>query len=194
MVLRGERRSWCCSRCHRLPAFESRSTRIRLARSGRGAIVSAARVAVDAYESGGRPKLALPGIAGAGHGSARKLCSTPLSNSERETASEANCLHDSAPCRRKRLLLRARTRLAGFRFRSGRGQLYAFVTSLPEREATGRWSRLFLAGLILMGALMCYALARHVTLPMVYLRALTSRVLERRSDGARHLAQAAGAA
>src|SRR5262249_17498527 len=52
---------------------------------------------------------------------------------------------------------------------------YDFIAALPRREANGFWSRTFLASFLVIGALLCFPLARYMTAPVVHLRALTSR-------------------
>jgi two-component system sensor histidine kinase CpxA len=143
---------------------------------GRGAIISAGHVAAGAYEHGGAPELTAylaslaqdTGLRGALFDHSRELLGG------KGIAPEL--LNDVASEPENELFLRSRTRVAGFRFRSDRGKWYAFIASVPPREARGRWSRLFLVALVLTGALLCYALARQVTFPIVYLRGLTSRV------------------
>lgn len=143
---------------------------------GRGAILSAGRVAADAYERGGPPELASylaslaqdTGLHGVLFDSSRQLLGGSRVGPE--------LLDDVASEPENELLLRARAGIAGFRFRSNRGKSYVFLATVPPRGARGRWSRLFLAALVLTGAFLCYALARQVTFPIVYLRGLTSRV------------------
>jgi signal transduction histidine kinase len=142
---------------------------------GKGAVVSAARTAIDAYERGGSVQLA-----------------QYLGMLEQDTGLEADLFDASnhslggrslgpgAPTNQStyrggELAIRIRGRSAAVRL-SGRGnRSYFFVAIIPRREPSGFWSRAFLALLILTGALLCYLQARYITTPLVHLRATTSK-------------------
>jgi two-component system, OmpR family, sensor histidine kinase CpxA len=144
-------------------------------RVGRGAIVSAARVAVDSYERGGQSELLGylkslsrdAGLDGALYDSSARELSGRLFAPALPTA--------VASYPKDRLLLRLRPRLAGIRLRGRTGNWYTFLTTVPRREPGGFWSRAFIVSFVLTGAVLCYFLARHITAPVVHLRALTSR-------------------
>jgi two-component system sensor histidine kinase CpxA len=54
-------------------------------------------------------------------------------------------------------------------------QRYVFLVRVPRRESSGLWSRVFVGSFIITGGLLCFLLARHITLPVIHLRALTAR-------------------
>lgn len=142
---------------------------------GRGSITSAARVAADAYERGGAGELAQY-LASLSYDTG--LRGALFDSSGRELAGRGlapKFLNDLASEPENHLLLQVRRRVAGIRFRSRSDAWYMFIALVPQRQATLRWSRLFLLCLVLTGALLCFALARHVTFPIVHLRGLTSR-------------------
>jgi two-component system sensor histidine kinase CpxA len=144
-------------------------------RVGRGAVVSAGRIAVNSWERGGKAELshyleqladdtgleaALFDSSGhelAGTRFAPFLPATLASHAEGE------------------LMLRLTGRVAGIRLRGPHGNLYSFVARLPRRERTGFWYRVFVASFIVTGAFLCYVLARHITSPVLHLRQATSR-------------------
>jgi len=144
-------------------------------RVGKGAIVSAARVAVETYERGGPAQLA-----------------QYLATLEQDTGLEADLLDSSnrnlggralgpsppddlAAYPVGQLVIRVRQRLAAVRLSGRVDRSYSFVATVPRREAGGFWSRTFLVMLILTGAVMCYLLARYITSPVVHLRAAAAR-------------------
>ncbi len=129
---------------------------------GRGAIVSAGRVAAETYERGGRVELDEylaslahdTGLYGAlfdssGHelgGSGFAPGPPPDLNAQTEN----------------RLLLRKWSRVAGVHVRTRGSIAYTFVTSVPQRHGTGVWTRWFIFVLVLTGSLLCYLLARRL--------------------------------
>jgi two-component system sensor histidine kinase CpxA len=64
-------------------------------------------------------------------------------------------------------------RVAGIRLRGPSGMRYEFVMTIPARP--GERGRVFVIAFLLMGGVLCFLLARHLTSPMIQLRALTSR-------------------
>jgi two-component system sensor histidine kinase CpxA len=143
-------------------------------RVGKGAIISAGRAAAEAYERGGREELARDlrfltqdtGLEGSLFDASRRDLSG--SNAQIQIPLElwSRPIGD--------LLLRGRDRLAAVQVVTVSGQSYAFVARVPRREPTGFWSRMFVGALIITGALLCYLLARHITMPVAQLRTLTS--------------------
>jgi signal transduction histidine kinase len=144
-------------------------------RVGKGAVVSAARTAIETYERGGSVQLA-----------------QYLRMLEQDTGLQADLFDSSnhslggrspgpgvptnqSTYRNGDLAIYIRGRSAAVRL-SGRGeQSYFFVATIPRREPSGFWSRAFLVLLVLMGALLCYLLARYITAPVIHLRATTSK-------------------
>ncbi len=143
---------------------------------GRGAVVAAAHSAVEQYERGGQQDLARyfqlftadTGLRCSLFDSSRHGLSGGVTLAEAGTAAAM----DSYP--ENELTVFPRERLAGVRVRSSSGRTYAFLTLLPPREPVV-WGRRFLGLFILAGGLLCYLLARHVTAPIVHLRAATSK-------------------
>jgi two-component system sensor histidine kinase CpxA len=143
---------------------------------GKGAVVSAARTAIETYERGGPAQLA-----------------QYLETLERDTGLQADLFdssrhnlaglsHGSSPpddaeeYRDGQLVIRRRGRSAIVKL-SGRGdRSYSFVAIVPRREPSGFWSRTFVVLLILTGAVLCYMLARYITAPVAHLRAATARL------------------
>jgi two-component system sensor histidine kinase CpxA len=140
-------------------------------RVGKGAIVSAARVAIETYERGGTAPLT--------HYLADLERDTGLkaglfdsaSHDLGRRASSPNPPDDLAASPAGQLIIRVRGRFAGIRLPGRAGQSYAFVATVPPREASGFWSRWFIFSLALTGAVLCFLLARYVTSPVVHLRA-----------------------
>jgi len=137
---------------------------------GRGAIVSAGRVAIETYERAGQPELQryLESL-----GQDTGLQGGLFDSGNRDLSGRDRV--PMVPSPEDRLTFRVRGHLAGIRLHSHSGREYTFVTAVPKRETGGFWSRTFVVSLILTGALLCYLLARYVTAPMLHLRALTSR-------------------
>jgi len=137
---------------------------------GRGAIVSAGRVAIETYERAGQPELQryLESL-----GQDTGLQGGLFDSADRDVSERDRVPMLASPD--DQLTFRVRGHLAGIRLHSRSGLAYTFVTAVPKREPGGFWSRTFVASLILTGALLCYLLARYVTAPMLHLRALTSR-------------------
>jgi HAMP domain-containing protein len=144
-------------------------------RVGKGAVISAGHVAAQAYEQGGQKELGRflkslaqdPGLEGA-----------RFDSSERDLSGGAPNIQIppelwSRPA--GQLLLHAPKRLAAIRITTDTGRSYTFVTRVPRREPTGFWSRMFIAAFIATGALLCYLLARNITMPVVQLRTLAAR-------------------
>ena len=143
-------------------------------RVGKGAIVSAARVAINTYERGGQEPLA-----------------NYLKAFQRDTGVEADLFDSSsrelggvsapgepddlAAYPEGQLVIRVRSRLAGIRLSGRDNRTYSFVAIVPRRTAAGFWSRTFIVLLILTGAVLCYLLARYISAPVVHLRAAASR-------------------
>ena len=144
-------------------------------RIGRGAIVAAGRVAVDAYELGGVPELAryldsLQRDTG--------LRAALLDAAGKQLAGEGidtNALGDLTPEPGRRLKIRVADALAGFRLKGRNGASYTFAAILPLRERLRLWWWTTVGAFILTGGIFCYLLARHTTAPVVQIRAFTSR-------------------
>jgi len=144
-------------------------------RVGKGAIVSAGRIAVQAYERGGQHELTQyveamgqdTGLAGSLFDSSRQVLggSVPSVQVPPEVWSQPA----------GQLVLRVPERVAAVRITTAAGRSYAFVARVPRREPSGFWSRVFVGALIITGALLCYLLSRNITLPVLQLRTLTSR-------------------
>ncbi len=146
-------------------------------RLGQGAIVTAGRVAVEAYERGGQRELdrfleslardtgmrgtlyddSGQGLSGSSIAPAGKQLSDVLSGPVGELT-----------------LLPVRG-VAGVRLRGAKGEGYGFAVIMPRRERAGGWSRTFLFTFLLTSGLLCFLLARHLTAPVAHLRAVTSR-------------------
>jgi two-component system, OmpR family, sensor histidine kinase CpxA len=140
-------------------------------RVGKGAIVSAARVAIDTYERGGPAPLAQY-LETLQHDTG--LEAELLDSSNRNLAGRApgpGPPDDLAAHPNGQLVIRVRGRLAAIRLSGHNDRSYSFVTTVPRRGATGFWPRMFFVLLILTGAVLCYLLARYITGPVVHLRA-----------------------
>jgi two-component system sensor histidine kinase CpxA len=144
-------------------------------RVGKGAVLSAGRVAVQAYERGGQSELGryLKSLA-----QDTGLEGTLFDSSEHDLSGNVPAIPIpqelwSQPA--GRLLLHALRRLAAIRITSDAGRHYTFVTRVPRRGPTGFWSRMFILAFIATGALLCYLLARNITMPVVQLRMLAAR-------------------
>ncbi|MBV8847166.1 MAG: HAMP domain-containing protein [Bryobacterales bacterium] len=146
-------------------------------RVGRGAVVSAARVAAETYESSGSSGLSIymqKLAADTGlhpqlfDSSGRDLNGSPSPDMVRDLASLSSPPQD-------RLTLLAPPDTAAVRVRGPSGSLYSFLTTLPRRTDRIVWSPRLILSFVLFGCLVCYLLARSLTAPMVRLRALTSR-------------------
>jgi two-component system sensor histidine kinase CpxA len=142
---------------------------------GKGAIISAARVAIRTYERGGTNEL-----------------NSYLDELQQDTGLQAG-LFDSvgrelgigivnvrpptglATYPEGQLMIETPGRSSGIRLSGPSGRSYAFVAKVPRRERSGFWSRTFLFSLILTGALVCGFLAHHITAPVVHLRAVASK-------------------
>ncbi|HEX6546171.1 MAG TPA: ATP-binding protein [Bryobacteraceae bacterium] len=143
-------------------------------RVGKGAILSAGRAAAEIYEHSGREELARDlgilahdtGLQGSLFDSSRRDLSGGSADVQIPPELWSRPIGD--------LLLRGRDRLAAVQVVSASGQSYAFVARVPRREPSGFWSRMYVGALILIGALLCYLLARHITMPVAQLRTLTS--------------------
>jgi two-component system sensor histidine kinase CpxA len=144
-------------------------------RVGKGAVVSAARTAIEKYERGGPTQL-----------------TQFLETLEQDTGLQARLFDssnhnlgehspglsppdDSAAHRDGPLIIRLRGRSATVRLSGQENRSYSFVAIVPRREPSGFWSRTFLGLLILTDAVLCYLLARYITSPVLHLRAATSR-------------------
>ncbi len=144
-------------------------------RVGKGAIVSAGRTAVETYERGGQIQLALY-FESLEQDTALKAALYDASGREVSGSDSGPALPSALFSHSEgQLMMRLRGHLAGVRLRGSDGQEYAFVATVPRRVVTGFWSRAFMGSLILTGAVLCYLLARHVTAPVVHIRAVTSR-------------------
>ncbi len=82
---------------------------------------------------------------------------------------------DPSPYSRDELMFLPGAHLAGFKLSGRDGESYTFVASVPGRQASGFWYRAFIFLSILTGGLLCYLLARHITSPVVHLRAAAGR-------------------
>jgi two-component system sensor histidine kinase CpxA len=146
---------------------------------GRGAIVSAARVAIESYERGGKAELTsyLDSLhRDTGMWSALLDPSGHVLNGNSPTPE----IPDSTLVARSSGLAILPGHIAAIRLPGVSGVTYTFVAGLPRRERSGFWSRTFLTSFILTGGLLCYFLARHITSPVVHLRTVTAQF----SDGA----------
>ena len=144
-------------------------------RVGQGAVVSAARISVESYERGGQPELTRylnslardTGLRGALYDSSgreltgSRLAPLPLAGLSSRSAGQ--------------LEFQGREGLVGVRLDGSGGRRYSFAAMVPLRDVRGFWYRIFLVSALMTSALLCYLLARHVTSPVVQLRALTSR-------------------
>jgi HAMP domain-containing protein len=143
-------------------------------RVGRGAILSAGRIAVDSYERGGPAELARylellaqdTGLQGALYDSSEHELSGRFAANPPEGFS-------SYP--KGRVLVSTRNRRAGVKLNGHDNALYTFTASVPGRDRGGFWFRAFVVSFVLTGGLLCYLLARHITSPVVHLRTVTSR-------------------
>lgn len=145
-------------------------------RLGRGAIVSAGRVAVDTYERGGEARL----------GTFLGLLSEDTGMRAALLDRDGRVLGGSPPPADGRLLDRLGSRapgdlllvpslgVGGVRLAGRTDAAYRFVTTVPHRERRG-WARPLFALFLLLNAVLCLLLARHLTSPVVHLRAVTSR-------------------
>jgi two-component system sensor histidine kinase CpxA len=144
-------------------------------RVGRGAILSAGRIAVDSYERGGQAELArYLGLLAQDTGLEGAL----YDSSEHELSGIrfAATLPDgffSYP--KGRVQVSARNRRAGVKLNGHGNALYTFTASVPGRDRGGFWFRVFVVSFVLTGGLLCYLLAHHITSPVVHLRTVTSR-------------------
>jgi two-component system sensor histidine kinase CpxA len=144
-------------------------------RVGRGAVLSAARTAVDAYERGGPLEL-----------------SHYLESFWRDTGIRAMLLDETGRLLGgnrippempadlqtepdEHLKFHGRGHSGEVWLRGHSGASYAFVANIPKREGARFWPWLFFGSLMVSGSLLCYLLARHITAPVVHLRAATSR-------------------
>lgn len=143
-------------------------------RVARGAIVSAGRVAVEAYERGGDAEL-IPYLDALQRDTGLRGTLFDSSGHRLGGGPFASALAIPASPAESQLALNIRSHTAALRLRGRGGALYGFVVSVPRREGGGFWSRTFIVSLILTGGLLCFLLARHVTSPVVQLRAATSR-------------------
>lgn len=141
---------------------------------GRGAIIASARAAISAYQQGGSTHAARYLESLAADTGLQAALFNPEGKHLAGSRAGAGLLLELAQQPENQLLLRPRDRLAGVRLRAGSGA-FAFVAAVPRREPSGAWSQLLVASLGIVGGLMCLALARHLALPILHLRALTSR-------------------
>lgn len=142
---------------------------------GRGAIVSAGRISAEAYERGGRDALA-GYLASLARDTGLKGHLFDSSGRELEGGAIASeLLAELGRQPEGQLVFRRRSSTAGVRVRAGDGRAYTFITGIPRRERRPVWSRMFVIAMVLIGALLCYVLARHISSPITHLRGLTSR-------------------
>lgn len=144
-------------------------------RVGKGAVVSAAHVAAQAYEQGGQKELAryLKSLA-----QDTGLEGTLFDSSGRDLSGDRPDITIPPEVWSRptgELLLHATKRLAAIRITTDIARSYTFVARVPRREPTGFWSRMFIAAFIVTGAVLCYLLARNITMPVVQLRTLAAR-------------------
>jgi two-component system sensor histidine kinase CpxA len=143
---------------------------------GQGAIVAAARTAAETYERGGRAELAryLQSLARdtGFHAVLLDASRQDLTGGRSPRAAAVAAIVASRYA--GELTIFPRRRVAGVWLHGPSGKSYAFVTVLPPRER-GPWGRRFLVLFILVGGLLCYALARHVSGPILHVRAATAK-------------------
>jgi two-component system, OmpR family, sensor histidine kinase CpxA len=146
---------------------------------GQSAVVAAGRTAIDRYQEGKRPELNryLESVAHDLGLRAALLDSSGRDLGESDFVADADVVAKLETHAEGKLSVFPRKGLAGVRLRGADGRSYLFLTVLPPRES-GPWGRAFLASFIATGCLLCYLLARHVTSPVVHLRAVTSRFSE----------------
>lgn len=143
---------------------------------GQNALVAAGRTAIESYERGGEPELS--GYLGL-LATQMSLQAALLDGSGRELTGrrpvpEGVDPEAFRPLGEGELSVRGRDGLAGVALRSASGTRYLFVAYLRPR-GRDRWARTFLFLLVLAGCVLCYGVARHVTSPVVRLRAATAQ-------------------
>ncbi|QOY88476.1 sensor histidine kinase [Paludibaculum fermentans] len=146
-------------------------------RLGQGAIVSAGRVGVEAYERGGRQELDRfleslardTGMRGTLYDDSGQGLSGGV------IAPAGKQLSDALSGPEEQLTVLPVRGVAGVRLRGAKGRSYGFAVIMPRRERAGGWSRTFLFTFLLTSGLLCFLLARHLTAPVAHLRAVTSR-------------------
>lgn len=146
-------------------------------RVGRGAIVSAARIAVESYERGGQAEV---------DRYFRTLAhDTGMSAGLFDPSGRELSGNGWLPPREILDALQARSEgdldvfpfrgLAGLSIRGPSGTPYVFAATVPPRERGALWSRVLVISFVATSGLLCFLLARHLTSPVVHLRTLTSR-------------------
>jgi signal transduction histidine kinase len=142
---------------------------------GSGAVVAIGRTSVESYERGGEEELAryfrllardvgLRAVLLDARGEVGRLGMSPPPGFLAELRS-----------RPEGELMIARQGIAGVRLRGTRGAPYLFAAALPAREKT-TWARAFIGLVLLAGGVFCYLLARHISAPLVRLRAMTAQL------------------
>jgi len=142
---------------------------------GRGAIRSVGRTAAELYEDGGATELenyfrgltedtgmlvALLNSSGRALGGSQFTPEPAVEGKLVGSAEEA-------------VVVMPLYRVAGIRLTGPSGKPYVFVMTVPGRP--GERGRVFVIAFLLMGGVLCFLLARHLTSPMIQLRGLTSR-------------------
>lgn len=144
-------------------------------RIGRGAIVSAGRVAADAYERGGTPELAHYLESLARDTGIRAMLLNAAGQILAGDGIDTNDLGDLMPRPGRQLTFRVDENLAALQLTGRGGASYTFAAILPPRERLRYWWWTGVGAFILTGALLCYLLARQSTAPVIHIRDLTSR-------------------
>lgn len=141
----------------------------------RGAIVSAGRVAVAFYQRDGKAELARY-IESLRHdlGIQAGLYDS-FGHELSGSGSPPAVPNDLLDYPDDELMVRPHPRIAGIRLQAPGGPRFMFVARLPKREGWGFWSRALAFSFVITGAVLCFLLARHVTAPVVHLRAATAR-------------------
>jgi two-component system sensor histidine kinase CpxA len=143
---------------------------------GRNAVVVAGRTAVESYERGGKSEALryLHLVAGEIGLQGVLLDSSGRSLSGNELGLNAAQVDRLKGRQEGELEIFPLQGFAGAHLRSEGGASYLFVASLPPRAAVP-WARSFIGLFIITGGLLCYLLARHVSSPVVQVRAATAR-------------------
>ena len=141
---------------------------------GRGAIVSAGRVAIQTYERGGKGELRSY-LETLQHDTGMRAALLDSNGSVLSSSSPALELPDEMFNLPQSELKILRRHVAAVRLAGQGGESYILVANVPRRERSAFWSRTFLASFILTGGVLCFLLARHITSPVSHLRAVTSR-------------------
>ncbi|MCC6861185.1 MAG: HAMP domain-containing protein [Bryobacterales bacterium] len=143
---------------------------------GEGAVVAIGRTSVESYERGGQAELARYfSLLAQDAGMRAALLDSHNREVSRLGFSPPPGVLADLRSRPEGELAISRPGIAAVRLRGGGGASYVFAAVLPAREKS-TWARTFLGLIILAGGLLCYLLARHISAPVVHLRALTAKV------------------